>query len=119
MPVMPIRFSAIAIALIFAVSGCNCRSTQSGRSFGQIGVIAEDDTHNLVTSRDAVYDFGPVFMGQPKAGKITVQNLGRGGLLLDKLDKDSGSPVSISGGIDEANPSFTIEFEPHELGTTE
>ena len=63
------------------------------------------------TSRDAVYDFGPVYMGQSVTKKIVIRNLGAGELTLSTLEKTEGVDVEISGTATGENPLFSIPFE--------
>ena len=85
----PTRLAGLVFAAAVALSGCaGCRPDKGQTSArGEIGVVYEVDGTKL-TSREAVYDFGSVFMGQRAPLKLVVKNLGRGPLTLDKLEKD-------------------------------
>ncbi|MHB8872721.1 MAG: Ig-like domain-containing protein [Myxococcaceae bacterium] len=85
---------------------------------GEIGVVYDDASGSKLTSRDAVYDFGSVFMGQKQPMKLTIKNLGRGTLTLDKLEKESGAAVSI-GELAEENPVFDVRFLPSDVASLE
>ncbi len=114
----PTKLAGIVFATVMVLSGCSCR-TSSGtkQSRGEIGVVFEVDGASM-TGRDAVYDFGSVFMGQTQPLKLVVKNLGSGTLGLMTLEKDSGDAVSIGGAMDP-KAVFEVAFEAREVGPSD
>jgi hypothetical protein len=104
-----------AFALAMSVTGCRCPGAGTGTLLGEIRIVV--DTDGVVTAdRDAVYDFGQVPMGKKVTTKLAIQNAGRGPLTLSRFDKQSGDNVVVGMDIVEANPVFTIAFEPADVG---
>src|SRR5205085_11416860 len=79
------KFAALAFAMSFAA--CKCERTVVG-SRGEMTVVFEEDNVSK-SSLDARYDFGAVFMGtkNDQSMKLTVKNVGRGSITLDKLER--------------------------------
>ncbi|MHB8875958.1 MAG: choice-of-anchor D domain-containing protein [Myxococcaceae bacterium] len=113
------QFAAAAVfTSLLALSGCECRTQPGGsRIFGDIGVVYEDGTGTLLTSRDAVYDFGSVFMGQGQPLKLVVKNMASGALDLERLEKESGDSVDL--GLEPGGGIFQVRFEPRRLEALE
>lgn len=107
-----------AFALAMSVTGCRCPGAGTGTLLGEIRIVV--DTDGVVTAdRDAVYDFGQVPMGKKVTTKLAIQNAGRGPLTLSRFDKQSGDNVVVGMDIVEANPVFTIAFEPADVAVGE
>lgn len=113
------RIAAIGFAIALITSGCTCRKSGGTTARkGEVGVIYNVDGVSE-TSRDAVYDFGAVFMGQEQKLTLTVRNMGLGSLGLETLEKESGDAIAILGGINEEPWTFDVQFKRTELGASE
>ncbi|MFZ5469333.1 MAG: choice-of-anchor D domain-containing protein [Myxococcota bacterium] len=113
------RIAGVAVAFALVVSGCRCRPDSDIQTRnGDLGVIYEVDGV-AKTDRDAIYDFGSVFMGQEQKLKLRVTNGGLGALDLERLEKEAGDAVAISGGVVEPAPVFDIQFSPSPVGPAE
>ncbi len=115
----PLKIAALALFGAMVVSGCRCGETTITKKYGEIGVVVQVG-ETTQTSRDAVYDFGAVFMGQPKTQTVTIRNLGAGALTLSTLEKTEGVEVVIGETATGENPIFNIPFvKDTELGASE
>ena len=112
----PLRLAALTMLSAFVFAGCDCTGGGIPESLnGALGVV--DGT---TTNRDALYDFGSVFMGQSKTQKVVIRNLGRGDLILARLEKTEGVDVEIGGVSTGEAPLFSIPFERgSQLGSSE
>ena len=110
----PLKLAAYALLGAVVVSGCRCGETETERRFGDLGLVYKADGDSTRTDREALYDFGSVFMGQTVTEKIVVKNLGAASLTLSSMEKLEGDTVSIGEGGD-ANPVWKVAFVP---GTT-
>ena len=92
----PLKIAALALFGAMVVSGCRCGETTTTRRVGEIGVVHKVGEETQ-TSRDAVYDFGSVFMGQTQTTQLIIRNVGAGALTLSGLEKTEGVEVEING----------------------
>ncbi len=111
--------SLMLLALSASWVGCACRPESQTRVTGEIGVVTRDASGAAFVSRDAVYDFGPVFVGAQGVLELEVQNTGLGGLILESLTKEGGAPVVIGDTHADPEPVFDVRFVPTELGASE
>ncbi|MBX5480697.1 MAG: choice-of-anchor D domain-containing protein [Myxococcaceae bacterium] len=102
--------AAAVFGAVTIVSGCDCaRTGQTNKSFGEIGVVWIDAQQNVVTSRDATYEFGTVAVGDSVTKKMVVKNLGTGQLILTSLEYLEGDGVNIADATMD-NASFDVRF---------
>ncbi len=105
------RLPALALALtgLVAVGAAGCRWNPSvdGIPRGELG------------AREVVEDFGWVFSGYSASRTIEIRNVGAGPLVLQFLERSSGTDVSIGGVPTGASPAFEVSFvEGQELAAT-
>ncbi len=101
------------------VSGCTCRTGQGpiGQK-GEIRIIFETDGVT-VEGENGTYDFGQVPMGKAEPRKLVVRNTGLGVLSVIAFEKSSGVAVQLGTSVVEANPVFTLAYEPIEISPGE
>ncbi|MGA9520877.1 MAG: choice-of-anchor D domain-containing protein, partial [Myxococcaceae bacterium] len=111
MQLTPLRIATLALFGAMVVSGCRCGGDTIVQRNGEIGVVVQvGEGGQTQTSRDALYDFGTVFMGQSKTQNVTIRNLGAGTLTLLSLEKTEGVEVDINGTPTGDAPVFAIPF---------
>lgn len=101
-------------AILLAGSGCRCDGSKFGRTNGEIVVIWRDATGARITSRDATYDFGLALVGERKALKLGLRNVGAASLTLKRLEATNGDEVAIGpprAVVATQSSSFEAEFE--------
>ena len=115
--------SALALsAFALVASGCNCNTTNIGRSNGEIVVIWRNPAGERITNRDAIYDFGLALVGERKTQTMTLRNTGSARLSLAKLELSEGDEVvfGLPGLVaPTATNSFEAEFDTLELQPNE
>ncbi|MDP3499878.1 MAG: choice-of-anchor D domain-containing protein [Myxococcales bacterium] len=103
-------FGGLFLALTLA--GCNCGGPNITTRFGNLQVVWKDGvTGDVITSRDATYDFGTLLVGETKPLIMTVRNDGEGRLTLNSLERTEGDAVSIAPNT-EAGAPFFVDFQP-------
>ncbi len=104
----PLKLAALTMVGALVIAGSSCdHGIKPIRRFGEIAVVHEVDGEPH-TSRDALYDFGIVFMGQSVTQKIVIRNQGTGVLTLTSLESSGDAEL------------FSIPFEAGtELGSAE
>ncbi|MGA9521676.1 MAG: choice-of-anchor D domain-containing protein, partial [Myxococcaceae bacterium] len=104
--------TGVVLAAVVIIQGCQCDRSQVSRSYGEIGIVHHDESDNVVTARDATYDFGTLPLGQTLQKKLIVKNLGGGTLTLLSMERVEGnSEVSIGTDIIDEAP-FEVRFVP-------
>ncbi len=111
-----LQFAAFLFSAVFVVAGCDCkRGGGVATSHGDLLLVYPnpENPETKATGREAIYDFGAVFMEQTKTDKIVVQNFGKGVLVLEKIEYVSGVRGQIGeqlvGEKPEA-PVFDVKF---------
>lgn len=111
---------ALAAAMLsMSVAGCRCEGGPTEVRKGQIQFVYENEAGDTLIQDDGVYDFGQVYMGQPKPLKMRVQNNGTGPMTLIALAKASGAAVDLSPDLVESNPVFKVVFTGKEVSVGE
>lgn len=101
---------AVVLATL-AFGGCNCDRTNVNRSIGELGISHLDEAGQVITSRDATYDFGTHAIGNRLHKKLVVKNLGGGPLTLLSVKWVEGDPVSFNS-EPVTNAAFDVAFVP-------
>ncbi len=102
-------YFAAAALVVAALSGCQCRTGGTGKSYGEIAVVWTDTDGTTKENADATFDFGTAYSGDKIPMQLVVKNLGNGPLTLTTLDLADGDKVSI--GPDAQNASgFEVDF---------
>ncbi len=116
---IPIHRLLLPVLVSAALVAAGCDDDEVRNRPGEIRISWEDAEGNQVSSREAELNFGSVFMGSPETRKLVIRNVGPGRVVLQKLEKVSGSAVKIGEGGEE-NPVFSIDFtDGHALGVSE
>ncbi len=103
--------AGLVLAGAVVIQGCQCDRSQARRNYGEIGIVHHDDRDNVVTARDATFDFGTLPLGQRIQKKLIVKNLGGGALTLLSMERLEGNEVIIGTEGDDAAP-FEVRFVP-------
>src|SRR5690242_11486593 len=88
-----LHFAIFLLASVSIVAGCDCKKASGiGKSYGELLLVYPnpENPDTKSSGREAVYDFGAVFMEQTKQDKIVIQNYGQGTLMLEKMEYVSG-----------------------------
>lgn len=90
-----LKVALFALFGALVASGCRCGEVQTTRNYGEIGIVYEAEGATR-TDREAIYDFGSVFMGQSVTKKMVIKNLGAGALTLTSIEYVEGDQVKIA-----------------------
>ncbi len=120
MSVQSVRtLAGFVLAAAVITQACQCDRSQVSRSYGEIGILHHDESDNVVTARDATYDFGVLPMGETIQKKLIVKNLGGGLLTLLSMERLEGDEVSIGTAVVDG-AAFDVRFVPDtEVGASE
>jgi hypothetical protein len=103
-------FGGLFLAL--TIAGCTCGGSTLQTRFGDLQVVWRDAVSGeVISSRDATYDFGTLLAGDTKTLIMTVRNDGQGKLTLTSLSQTEGDPVSIAPDKQQVAPFF-VDFKP-------
>ncbi len=106
-----IRLGSLFLLLVTAASGCRCGSDNVAQNYGDIGVVHRDEAGTAVISRDALFDFGTLPMGERVTLKLIIRNMGQGSLTLSALERTEGDAVTI-GDVAMDLSAFDVRFIP-------
>lgn len=106
-----LAFAALAFTLALASSGCRCGGVQTDRVYAAVELVypGEDGTE-LVARENALYDFGPVFMGQKVSSKVRIRNAGNALLTLKALETAQPDKVGFNQDLAERDV-FNVAFQ--------
>ena len=106
-----LKLVLFASVVTLITQGCEgCKPTVIPNAKGEVRIIYTDSTNTQMSGESGIYDFGTVSMGKTVTRKLTVQNVGRGTLVIQKFRKENGSPTKVGGFVDDPSPVFTIAF---------
>ncbi|MGQ0508733.1 MAG: choice-of-anchor D domain-containing protein [Myxococcaceae bacterium] len=114
----PFQLGLFLVGAFFIVSGCECRGGRSlNQPQGELQIFYPnpDNLESQLSGREAVYEFGTVYMGQSKTATVKIQNFGRGTLVLEKMEYVSGDRSKVGDeNVGEAPPApvFEVKFKP-------
>ncbi len=112
---MNVQSARTLAGLVFAAAiitqACDCDRGRVGRSYGELGIVHHNESDQVLTLRDATYDFGNVTMGESAHRRLVVKNLGGGELTLLSIDRVDGSDITLGPRIVDAAP-FEVRFVP-------
>ncbi|MFZ5440914.1 MAG: choice-of-anchor D domain-containing protein [Myxococcota bacterium] len=105
---------ALALVGLAFLSLPACRCDDPGnqpKNFGEVRIYYTDADGAQLSGRDGLYDFGTVSMGKKVTQKLTIQNVGRKTLTLQKFTKKSGDAAKVGTFVSDPAPIFSIAFD--------
>ncbi len=114
---MYVRSGRMLVGLLLATAAitqaCQCDlGARLERSYGEIGIVYRNHDDQVVTTRDATYDFGVLTLGETLQKKLIVKNIGAAPLTLLSVERVEGGDVTIGSAVVDGAP-LDVQFVPN------